>query len=220
MGFVEGEGCFSIAIQKNIDRKPRPTGRKQVRKKPALPFKVVPNFRLTIKQDDQKILEEVKETLGVGSIYCQDKSKYDGNCSNICHYYTKSFEDNFKVREFFKDKEFLTTKGQDYRLWCKCLELIEKRQHLTKEGLLEICQIRDQMNPNKNKTKNTRTFELVKEVLEKNPGHIEVHKPLIVHNDFLGSEDWFEKTPGRQLFKPEAKVQARSKSAGKRASID
>ncbi|HIH32883.1 MAG TPA: hypothetical protein HA227_01390 [Candidatus Diapherotrites archaeon] len=199
LGFVEGEGCFSIMMQKNIDRKPRKTLRKNKRVS-ALPFRVVPNFRITACEKDRKMLEEIKEALGIGAIYTQNRTKYNQNHNPVSYYYTRNFEEALKVKEFFKDKEFLTTKGQDFQQWCKCLEIIQKGQHLTKKGLLEICTIRDQMNTRKNK--NTRTFEMVKDILEKNPEHIEAHQNQtnLVHNTFVGSESWFENKKGRRLF--------------------
>jgi len=200
LGFVEGEGCFSIMIQKHIDRKPRTTNHARFKlKKHSLPFHVVPNFRIVVCSKDQQILEEIKDTFGFGAIYTQERTQYNPNHNSVSQYYTKNFAEAFKIRAFFKDLQFLTTKGQDFQLWSKCLEIIEKKQHLTKEGLLKICQIRDQMNTRKNK--NTRTFEMVKEILEKNPEHIELYKENLVHNNFVGSEEWFENKQGRKCFK-------------------
>ena len=63
-----------------------------------------------------------------------------------CQYYVQNMADLDWVEAFFKDAQFQTTKGESFKLWCECLELIRKKEHLTKNGLLRICELRDKMN--------------------------------------------------------------------------
>lgn len=67
MGFVEGEGCFSIGIQKVVDKKPRKTGRKLKIKNPYI-LKIIPSFRIVIVEKDRKVLDMIKEKLNTGQI--------------------------------------------------------------------------------------------------------------------------------------------------------
>ena len=51
MGFIEGEGCFSCAIEKYTDYVPRETSvRRKIHK--AFPFRVMPSFRIGISKKD------------------------------------------------------------------------------------------------------------------------------------------------------------------------
>ena len=74
MGFVEGEGCFSIFIQKDIDRRLRKTGRKNNRKSPSMGFRINPSFRVTQVKEDCQILYRIKKTLGVGKVYSETRT--------------------------------------------------------------------------------------------------------------------------------------------------
>ena len=112
-----------------------------------------------------------------------------------------------KIVDFFKDKQFQTSKGKSFELWVKCLELIRQRKHLPKEGLLEICRIRDKMNP-KLGGKVSRDAELIEKLLEAKPEHIQAHVAkevtarrklsLPLHNgDVVGVKDWYRKRKGK-----------------------
>lgn len=181
LGFVEGEGCFSIALSKNIDRKPR-LGKWKCKKKNPCLFIIKPTFRITNCEANIRILESIKDTLGFGAIYVQRRG--NDRAQNAAHFYTRSFAECQKAKEFFKGLEFITTKGNDFQLWCKCLEIMEKGNHLKKEGLLEICRIRDQMNFRK--TKNKWTTADVERVLSEKPDHCTAHfdqnQQQLLHN--------------------------------------
>lgn len=188
LGFVEGEGCFSILFQKIIDRKPR-LGKWRAKKKNPYLFRLSPTFRVTNVEANLPVLEEIKASIGAGSIYCQKRNS-DRN-SNVS-YFTKGLAEALKVRGYFSTLTFKTTKGKDFALWCKCLELFEQKKHLSKEGILEICQLRDQMNFRK--TKNKWTTEKVKRIFEEKPVHITAHIDLdqqqLIHNSSSASDSW------------------------------
>lgn len=101
MGFVEGEGCFSIGIQKNIDRKPRKTGRKNNWKTPSTGLKVSPNFRITQVKEDNEILHKIQDRFGFGLIYHQKRT---GNAKDISQYCVQTLDEIIRLVEFFKDK--------------------------------------------------------------------------------------------------------------------
>jgi hypothetical protein len=78
------------------------------------------------------------------------------------------------------------------------LDLIESKRHTSKEGLLELCQLRDQMNYRK--VKNKWTTEEIKKVLEENPTHIEAHfdpnQAQLIHNERAQNSSWLERKQG------------------------
>lgn len=191
MGFVEGEGCFSIGIGKYIDRKPRKGGRRCNIKQPHL-FRVNPSFRLTICAADRQILEEVKNTLGVGQIYEQKRALQDQKQQNIAHYYTGGLNECLRVKEFFQGQKFYTRKGHDFQLWCQCLEIIQSGRHLEKEGILALCDIRDQMNYRKTKRKRSR--EEIEQILDLKPLHqtayFDEKQQKLLHNQNFDLGGW------------------------------
>lgn len=203
LGFIEGEGCFSILIQKTIDRKPRLGIWKAKKKNPYL-FRISLTFRIANSAINLPLLEEIKSTLGFGSIYIQKRNENNKRASNVAYFYTKSVLDAQKAREFFSTLTFRSTKGKDFATWCKVLELIEQKKHLSKEGILEICTLRDQMNFRP--TKNKWNTEEVRKVFEENPEHITAHvdpnQSHLLHNNNSHSSNWLEKKQGNS--KPNA----------------
>ena len=201
LGFIEGEGCFSIAIGKYIDRKPRQGKWTSNKKNPRL-FRISPSFRITNAEVNLPLLEEIKSTLGFGATYVQKRSEKNPSYSNMAYYYTNSFEEALKVKEYFSPTDFKTTKGKDFVLWGKCLEIIQQKRHNTKEGILQICALRDQMNFRP--TKNKWNIDEVKKVLEEKPAHITANinptQQQLLHNDSSGSENWLGLRKGN--FKP------------------
>ena len=200
MGFVEGEGCFSIAIQRHIDRTPRKCGWKYNIKRPFL-FEVMPSFRLTICEADRQILEEVRETLGIGQIYVQKRSLEGKGEQNIAHYYAEGLKQCLLVREFFQKQKFYTRKGKNFQLWCKCLEIVESGRHLEKEGLLEICGIRDQMNYRS--TKRKWGAEEIEKILDAKPIHQTAHfnekQENSIHNENMALKEWLRPRQGNSM---------------------
>jgi len=202
LGFVEGEGCFSIAIGRNIDRRFKLKSKPNKIKNPYL-FSIRPIFRITNCEANRQVLEEIKETLNFGNIYAQTRG--DASTQNVTYFYTRNFAECLKARDYFKDLVFRTTKGKDFDLWSKGLELMEQKKHLTKEGILEICQLRDQMNFRK--TKNKWTTEEVRKILEEKPIHqtayFNQNQEKLVHNPNEGAfnlEGWL--APQRGNNKP------------------
>ena len=119
---------------------------------------------------------------------------------DVSQYYVQTIEDLVKIIEFFNDKEFYTSKGESFKLWARCIKLIQEKKHLTKEGLLEICGLRDRMN-SKLGGKNSRTTEIIEKFLENKPEHIEAHakQTQLLHNGIRTDlPPWFEKRRGKK----------------------
>lgn len=153
MGFVEGEGCFSIGLQRYVSSRARKRKWRKKRNKIKNPYiwKVCPSFRVVCVNQDRAILEAIKEKLGVGKIHLYKRSEEISNYRDIAHYYVQTFSELLKVKEFFEKQHFYITKGQDFQKWAQCLEMMQRKEHLTREGLLKICELREQMNTRKGK---------------------------------------------------------------------
>ena len=211
LGLVEGEGCFSILFQKYIDRKPRKLNRRSKIKNPYL-IRVSPTFRITLNTDDSAVFDEIKQTLGVGAINIQRRSQTNDNERDVAYFYVDGVDGCSKVENFFKDLNFRTTKGESFKKWGECLELMRQKKHLTKEGILEICDLRDGMNFRKVKCKWTR--EEIEKVFEANPIHQTAHfhpeQQNLIHNNSFDLNSFLEKKPGNNKQSLSTTAQNRS----------
>jgi len=120
VGFVDGEGCFSVSIFKNRTSK--------------CGFQVMPEFVITQGQKSLNVLEDIKNFFGCGAIYIN--RRYDNHKENIYRYCVRSMKDiTEKIIPFFIENELKSYKKNDFVIFCKSVEMIKKRQHLTIEGI-------------------------------------------------------------------------------------
>ncbi len=143
VGFTEGEGCFGVAIEKENDKRPRKTERKNNLSKPSLGYKVKPSFRISLSRKDRQVLDEIQNFFGVGYVY---DVKNPGGRSDMCQYVVQGVDDLVKLVDFFDQQKFHTTKGTSYTHWKEIVQMVSRKEHLTKEGILAICELREKMN--------------------------------------------------------------------------
>jgi hypothetical protein len=124
-GFTDGEGSFNVSFQKRLD------------------FKLGWKVRLTfnVSQKDPVILSLFKKHLQCGRL---QERKHDG----IWHYQVENFNDiQTNVIPFFNQFSFLSAKKQrDFSKFKQIAKLIEKKDHLTFDGIKKIVEIRKDMN--------------------------------------------------------------------------
>lgn len=129
VGFVDGEGCFSVSIFKNRTTR---SG-----------FQVFPEFVVTQGEKSLSSLEAIKDFFGCGAIYVN--RRYDNHKENIYRYCVRSLKDiTERIVPFFKANQLLTYKKNDFEIFCKAVEMKLNNLHLTTEGLQKI---RDLKNP-------------------------------------------------------------------------
>jgi hypothetical protein len=150
------------------------------KKKPALGLRLNPSFRISISEKDIMVLEEIKERIGVGEIYVMRRSRQNKKWADMTQYYVQGLQNLLNVKEFFKKQVFHTTKYEDFQKWAEILEIIESGRHLSKEGFLEIVELREQMNSRLGKTKMRNVDELIELF---NPKYKEKTKQTnLIHN--------------------------------------
>jgi len=123
-GFADGEGSFNFSFR------PRPDYR--------LPWKVSACFNIS--QKDKVILALFKRHLRCGTI----RGRLDG----VWYFEVNNFN---AIREnvipFFRRFGFLSAKKKrDFRIFQEVVSLMEKGEHLTKEGVATILKLRNEMN--------------------------------------------------------------------------
>jgi hypothetical protein len=132
VGFVDGEGCFHIGVNKN------PTM--------TCGYQVLPEFTVTQHENNIKVLYALKSYFGCGVVRVNHGDRY-------C-YRVRGF-DHLKqiIIPFFEKHKLLTTKRIDFEKFRTVVLMMDKKQHLIPDGLQKISEIQQTMN---RKAKNLR----------------------------------------------------------------
>ena len=143
-GFVDAEGCFRISIIKNKNYKGNPFLPSIYSENngwgATMPLSVRLYFQIGLHLKDEKILNLIQSTLGVGKVY-KSKSRPDSVELQV-----SSFKDMSAIIEFFDKYPLITQKWTDFLLFKKAYELILNKQHLTIEGLIKLVEIKALIN--------------------------------------------------------------------------
>ncbi|SRR5260221_6183520 len=140
IGFVDGEGCFSVGFVRQQDRANRrgyKTG-----------YQVFHRFVVSQGVSSIRCLEALKEFFGVGRIYAN--VRHDNHRENMAQYCVGRRDELMEtIIPFFTEHPLLTAKRHDFEKFAKCMELVESGRHLEPEGLIEIAEIAQTMNRQK-----------------------------------------------------------------------
>jgi hypothetical protein len=127
VGFTDGEGCFHVAISKNPTMK--------LGYQVLLEFSIIQNIR------DKNLLLEFVDYFGCGLVKANDKAK------TKYQYIVRNQSDLTKIIIPFFDKYMLLTqKRLDYFDFKQVLEMMNRGEHLTEDGLINIRKIKAGMN--------------------------------------------------------------------------
>jgi hypothetical protein len=147
VGFVDGEGCFSI----NFVRQPNKKEKGRIRKGYKTGFQIFYEFAITQGESSLKSLEEIKNFFGVGNLYIN--KRYDNHKEHLYRYVVRKLEDIVNVIvPFFMKNELRTAKKNNFEFFCKCINEIKNGNHLTKLGAIKIAQMSEMMNHRKNRS--------------------------------------------------------------------
>jgi len=131
-GFVDGEGCFSVTIQRSRNVK--------------LGIQVIPEFHVSQHQNRAEVLEAIKRKFGCGYIKPNDPNN-PRDLTSV--YVVRNLKDlRNKVIPFFKRYPFISSKQRDFEKLARVVDLMNKGEHLRKNGLLTILKLAFSMNAN------------------------------------------------------------------------
>jgi hypothetical protein len=140
IGFVDGEGCFSIGFVRQQDR----AGRRGYR----AGYQVFHRFVVTQGEASRACLEELMGFFGVGRIYVN--RRHDNHTEHLCQYHVGRREELMeRIIPFFREHPLRTTKQRDFEKFARCMEIVSDGRHLTRDGLVEIAEIAQTMNHRK-----------------------------------------------------------------------
>ena len=126
VGFVDGEGCFCITINRSGNRLPE--------------IRLL--FEIEMREDDEPILRQIQEVLDCGNIYRLNYERYAKWRPHV-KYKVSNFSDiRNKVIPFFRQNALQAKKRLDFEVFCQVAELIEEKKHLTQQGIDKIRALR------------------------------------------------------------------------------
>ena len=146
-GFVDAEGCFYVRIYRSKKHK---TG-----------WGVHLSFEIGLNLRDEDLLLQIKSFFNyAGNIY---KNK------NVVHYQVRSINKLTKIIiPHFEKYPLITKKQSDFLLFKEIVKLMNKGEHLTKEGLIKIINLKASLN-----------WGLSDKLINYFPEAIKVKRPLI-----------------------------------------
>lgn len=124
-GFVDGEGCFFVGINKNTEM--------------TAGFQVLPEFTVVQHKRDVQILHALKDFFGCGVVRV--------NHGDRMAYRVRSKEHLLeRIVPFFVKHPLKTRKNVDFKKFRQVLLKMEAGDHLSSEGIEAIRAIAEQMN--------------------------------------------------------------------------
>ena len=123
-GFVDGEGCFHVAINKLPEM--------------TLGWQVLPEFRVVQHQRDEIILQKLKSFFGFGNVVINHGDRKE--------FRVRGLENLNKLIKFFKLNPLQTSKQKNFEIFSKVIDLMNKNEHLKKKGLKRIAKLASRMN--------------------------------------------------------------------------
>ena len=143
IGFVDGEGCFSIGLVR------QPGGGNRVGYTTG--YQV--SHELAVSQGAQSVscLYELQSFFGVGQVL--SNKRYDNHREHMFRYAVRRRVDLIDVIiPFFRTHRMHSTKQMNFEKFARCVELMNAGHHLSREGLADIIEIMETMNRQKPRT--------------------------------------------------------------------
>ena len=140
IGFIDGEGSFSVSIGKHKTLKRG--------------LEVRPEFEIELRADDRDILERICATIGCGRIYDLSYERY-GWYPHV-KYKIGGIRDMQKYLLPFLDRHKpQAKKGEVYKRFRQIVTMFSRKEHLTDKGFKTIVRLRNEIRA---RGKKARTY--------------------------------------------------------------
>ena len=125
VGFVDGEGCFHIGINRNPEM--------------TLGVQVLPEFTVVQHEIDVQVLHALKDYFGCGVV----RQNHGRRMAYRVRGHKNILE---KILPFFEKHKLKTRKRVDFKKFRRVVLLMNEKKHLEPDGLAQIRKIKDSMN--------------------------------------------------------------------------
>lgn len=134
VGYVDGEGCFSVSMFRN--------------KKTRYGWQVFPEFVVTQGKKSLDSLRFIQDFFGCGKIFIN--RRHDNHREDLYRYCVRSISDiNEKIIPFFSENKLKTEKKKDFELFVEITGLMLQQKHYNFKGLKKIANLIQKMNRKK-----------------------------------------------------------------------
>jgi LAGLIDADG endonuclease len=134
VGFVDGEGCFSVPIFRN------PTCR--------IGWQVQPTFAVVQGARSVRVLRELERFFGCGRVVLN--RRHDDHREDLYRFEVRALGDlRTRILPFFEAYPLRTAKRDEFRRFSRVIRMMGEGSHLTEEGLARIARIAETMNHRK-----------------------------------------------------------------------
>jgi hypothetical protein len=142
IGFVDGEGCFSIGFIHQKDGKNR--------KGYKIGYQISHEFAVTQGAKSIDALHALRTFFGVGQVIIN--KRYDNHKEHLYRYVVRKRKDLLEVIiPFFQQYSMRSAKQYDFEKFARCVAMMQENLHINSEGALEIAHIVQTMNRQKSK---------------------------------------------------------------------
>jgi hypothetical protein len=134
VGFVDGEGCFSVPFFKNRTYR--------------LGWQVQPVFAVVQGARSVAVLHRLKQFFGCGGVYINER--HDNHREHLYRYDVRALHDlSSRVIPFFEANPLQTAKQEEFVKFALIVQMMKGGRHRTMEGLSDIALIVQTMNHRK-----------------------------------------------------------------------
>ncbi len=137
LGFVDGEGCFSVGFVRQAGA--------QHRRGYKTGYQVSHRFVVTQGVGSRSCLDELVEFFGMGRVVVIER--HDNHREAMAQYIgNRRSELLERIIPFFERHPLRTAKRVDFEKFTRCVRLVDQGRHLATDGLIEIARITETMN--------------------------------------------------------------------------
>lgn len=143
IGFVDGEGCFSVGFIKQPNR--------LYKKGYRIGVQAWHEFVVTQGEKSLPSLKEIQNFFKVGKIYLN--KRYDNHKEHLYRYVVRNRDDlRGVIIPFFEKYPLHSAKVEDFKKFVRTFRMIEKKEHLSIQGMKKLLKIASTMNRRKNRS--------------------------------------------------------------------
>lgn len=140
IGFVDGEGCFSIGVA-------RPRARPE-RDGYLTRYQLAHEFAVTQGAKSEDSLRDLQDFFRVGQVI--PNRRHDNHREGLWRYVVRRRRDLLEVViPFFQQHPLRTAKASDFQKFATCVAMMGRGEHLQPRGLIQIFEIMQTMNRQK-----------------------------------------------------------------------
>lgn len=130
VGFIDGEGSFSVSIYKDETMRNR--------------IYVKPEFEIELRADDKEILKKIQEVLDCGIIYDCNYERY-GWYPHVKYKISRIDDLNEKLIPFLEKYPLQAKKAKTFRHFKAIVKMMSNKEHLSLKGVKKIEGLRNKI---------------------------------------------------------------------------